>query len=62
MRAANFCAGTGFITAVLVVLKISETISWPWIWVFCPLWAGAIIVVGAMLLIVLILNLGRIIK
>lgn len=26
------------LTGILVVLKLLDVISWPWLWVFSPIW------------------------
>lgn len=34
-------SGMGFLetlTLILVVLKLAGLISWPWLWVFSPIW------------------------
>jgi len=31
------------LTIVFVVLKLTHVIDWSWVWVFAPLWIGAII-------------------
>ncbi len=28
------------LTILFVTLKLTGTISWPWLWVLCPLWIG----------------------
>lgn len=40
---------TGLLTIAFIVLKLCGVITWPWIWVLCPLWiplAIAAIIVG----------------
>lgn len=32
------------LTLVFILLKIFGAINWSWVWVFSPLWIGAIIV------------------
>nr|DAW34338.1 MAG TPA: hypothetical protein [Caudoviricetes sp.] len=34
----------GLLAVVFIVLKLLKIISWSWLWVLCPLWAPAIIV------------------
>lgn len=28
----------GILTTVFIVLKLANLISWPWVWVLCPIW------------------------
>jgi len=37
------------LTIVFVVLKLTNVISWSWVWVLSPLWISAIIVILALL-------------
>jgi MFS superfamily sulfate permease-like transporter len=42
------------LTVAFIVLKLTNYITWSWLWVFSPLWISAIIVViflGAVLLL-----------
>ena len=44
----NSGSGIGFfgiLTIVFVVLKLCKIVSWPWVWVLCPFWIGAILFV-----------------
>lgn len=34
------------IVAVFVVLKLTEVISWDWVWVLSPLWIPSVAVLG----------------
>ena len=36
---------SGVATLVFTVLKLVGVIDWPWIWVLCPLWIGALLTV-----------------
>ena len=38
----GFC---GMLTIVFVVLKLVGVIDWKWVWVLCPLWISAALVV-----------------
>lgn len=44
----GFC---GLLTIVFIVMKLLGKITWPWIWVLCPLWAG----VAVFILVLLVL-------
>lgn len=46
---------TGLLGIVFIVLKLCGVIDWPWIWVLCPLWIGAAIVL-IILVVILILK------
>jgi uncharacterized integral membrane protein len=36
--------GVGFITFIIfLILKLTNTIDWSWIWVTCPLWSVPLI-------------------
>ena len=35
----------GLLTIAFIVLKLCGIISWPWIWVLSPLWAGAVLLI-----------------
>ncbi len=48
-----------FLTVLFVVLKVADIISWPWIWVFSPVWISAIC---AVVIFGIILVGGRITK
>ncbi len=48
-----------FLTILFVVLKVIGAISWPWLWVFSPIWISAIC---AVLLVGIILISGKIAK
>jgi hypothetical protein len=36
---------TGLLTIAFIVLKLTEYISWSWLWVLSPLWISAILVI-----------------
>lgn len=42
---------TGVLFIVFLVLKLTNVIDWSWWWVTCPLWAGGVIAIGAMVLL-----------
>ena len=38
--------GLGFLDALallFIALKLTGCISWPWVWVLCPIWAGFVL-------------------
>lgn len=35
----------GLLTIAFIVLKLCGIISWPWIWVLSPLWAGTVLLI-----------------
>ena len=49
----------GTLTLLFIVLKVTDVISWSWIWVLSPIWLSAclsVIVFGTILIV------GRLIK
>lgn len=54
--------GVSFIsllTAIFIVLKLLHAISWPWIWVFSPIWISGL---AAVLMFGTVLVVGKIKK
>ena len=49
----GFC---GLLTIVFIVLKLTNVISWSWLWVLAPLWIPAVIVVIVLVIIFLVLR------
>lgn len=49
----GFCSA---LTLAFIVLKLTDTISWPWIWVLFPLWGS---VTGIALLLLIIFVIGK---
>lgn len=49
----------GSLVTLFIILKITNVISWPWLWVFSPIWITFIICVVAFGLILVV---GRIKK
>ena len=49
----------GTLVTMFIILKLTKVISWPWFWVFSPIWITAII---AVMSFSLILVAGRINK
>ena len=42
------CAGFAFtdlLAITFIVLKLTGVIDWSWVWVLCPLWIGAGVIV-----------------
>lgn len=49
MSSTNASGGIGFggvLFIVFLILKLTGNITWPWIWVFAPLWIPFVIVMG----------------
>ena len=40
----------GVLTAVFVTLRLTNLISWPWVWVLSPVWISFIIGVAILLI------------
>jgi hypothetical protein len=56
MSESNSSGGIGFaglLGIVFIVLKLCGVITWPWLWVLCPLWIGLAIWLGILLIGVL---------
>mgnify|MGYP003311275599 CR=1 FL=1 len=49
----------GALTIIFLVLKITNNITWPWIWVLSPIWITAILII---VIFATILICGRIKK
>lgn len=47
----------GLLAIVFITLKLCGVISWPWLWVLCPLWIGfavfMVILVGGIISILI---------
>ena len=55
-------SGMGFIsvlTLILTVLKLTNNISWPWVWVLSPLWISVLLFLTT---VAIIMIAGRIKK
>jgi len=44
---------TGLLTIAFIVLKLTGTINWSWIWVLSPIWIGALIAIVIVLVVYL---------
>ena len=47
------CAGIAFtdlLVITFIVLKLTGVIDWSWVWVLCPLWIGAGVIVVVMII------------
>jgi len=45
---------TGLLQVALIVLKLLNKISWPWIWVLAPTWISiilAVLIIGGVILL-----------
>lgn len=45
------------ITIILIILKLTNMISWSWLWVFLPLWLPFVTIISMMLIFYLIIFL-----
>ena len=50
----SFC---GLLTILFIALKLTNYITWPWIWVLSPLWIGAAL--GLALIVIVLVFLSR---
>lgn len=41
----------GILAIVFIVLKLTEVITWSWIWVLSPLWVGAVLFLLGLILV-----------
>lgn len=46
----------GLLTIVFIVLKLTNIITWSWLWVLSPIWISAIIVCLIAVIILIIAN------
>ena len=49
---------TGWLTILFIGLKLTNIISWSWVWVLSPLWISALIFLSilAIILIIAVIN------
>lgn len=45
---------TGLLTIAFIVLKLTNYIDWPWIWVLSPLWIGFALFILIFLILVIV--------
>lgn len=50
----NLTPGASMLTLLFVVLKLTGTVAWSWLWVLSPMWIGLAVVTGFGLLIILL--------
>ena len=61
MADSNSSGGIGFVGALTILfvgLKLTNYISWPWLWVLSPIWISAALVGGVALIIGGVLLIG----
>jgi hypothetical protein len=54
--------GLGFVEALgllFIMLKLTGVITWSWLWVLCPLWISAAIVIVIGLAIFILSKVGK---
>jgi hypothetical protein len=62
--ANNTGGGVGFVgvlTIVFIVLKLTNVITWSWLWVLSPLWISFGLTLGIILVVLLFVLLGKVI-
>ena len=50
-------SGIGFcsvLAIVFIVLKLTDVIDWSWWWVLCPLWAGVVILLALLFVLLIV--------
>jgi hypothetical protein len=60
----NYSGGIGIggvLTVIFVIAKIMGYITWPWLWVFSPLWIGLLVFGGFFLLCMFFLGITALI-
>jgi hypothetical protein len=50
---------TGLLGVAFVVLKLTHTIDWPWIWVLAPFWMPLAIVLFVLVIFALVAISGK---
>ena len=53
---------TGALFLVLLVLKLTGTISWSWWWITAPLWGGLALLVAGGLIVLAVIGLVKLVK
>lgn len=48
---------TGLLFITFLVLKLTHIIDWSWWWVTCPLWGGAAIILGIILIVFVVVGI-----
>lgn len=44
----------GLLGIVFITLKLTNVISWSWWWVTAPIWGGAVLAIGLILIVVIL--------
>ena len=52
----------GLLTIVFIVLKLTEVITWSWIWVLSPVWIPIAIVIGVLIVMAILFLIAAIFK
>lgn len=50
---AGFCELLGI---VFIVLKLTKTITWPWVWVLSPIWLPVVVYLAVVAILALWVN------
>lgn len=53
---------SGILTIVFIVLKLTNVISWSWLWVLSPLWIDILIIVVLLIICILILLIKKLLS
>ena len=48
----------GLLQVAFIVLKLCGIIKWSWLWVLCPMWLGAVILLIVFVVILIIATRG----
>jgi hypothetical protein len=47
---------TGLLTIVFIVLKLTNVISWSWMWVLAPIWISAVLAIAVIIICIIAEN------
>jgi len=48
----------GLLSVAFIVLKLTKTVNWAWIWVLCPIWGGIAVVIVILVIGVIIVGIN----
>lgn len=52
----------GLLTIVFIVLKLTDTIDWPWVWVLAPLWLSTLVFFVGFVIFVIVVLIVQVLK
>lgn len=48
---------SGILQIIFIVLKLTNVISWSWVWVLSPFWIGLLLIVFLLIILAILNNL-----